>query len=164
MEQDILLSGKKITLKKATKALWHEYYKSYVIDPMMDTTPYSYNFERIEKAYYSKTADITRLYFVIIHEGRVIGQIYLKHMDNKKKTTEFGMALINDSVKGKGYGTEAINLLTDYAFNTLGIESIIADSVLRNTRSQHVLEKVGFAYTHKDSDFMYYGLKKTSGK
>jgi len=30
--------------------------------------------------------------------------------------TEFGVALTDDAVKGKGFGTEAIKLLIDYGF------------------------------------------------
>lgn len=163
MNAGILLRGEKVYLATCTVELWHEFYKSYVADPMMDATPYTYNFERIEKAYYSRTEDVTRLYFAILHEDKVIGQIYLKHMDQRAKSTEFGIALINDSAKGKGYGTEAIRLLIDYAFHTLGFEIILADSVLRNTRSQHVLEKVGFQFTHDGTVFKYYKLEKQCG-
>lgn len=160
MKSSIMLCGEKVVLKSCTKELWHEYYKNYVADPMMDPTPYSYDAERTEKAFYIKTSDDTRLYFIIFHNGMLIGQIYLKHMDQEKKATEFGIALINDSVKGKGFGTEAIMLLTDYAFHVLGFKSILADSVLQNTRSQYVLEKTGFLYTHEDSVFKYYKLEK----
>lgn len=160
METVIILSGDKVTLRSCTNEYWHEFYKNYVIDPMMDSTPYVYDYDRIEKAYYTKTTDATRLYFVIIHQTNVIGQIYLKHIDNIKKSVEFGIALVNDSVKGKGYGTEAINLLINYTFNTLNMDKIFADSVLRNTKSQHILEKIGFIYTHEDSVFKYYILEK----
>ena len=34
--------------------------------------------------------------------------------------------------------------------------AVNADAALKNTRSQHVLEKVGFCYTHEDDTFKYY--------
>ncbi|MCL2169757.1 MAG: GNAT family N-acetyltransferase [Defluviitaleaceae bacterium] len=46
----------------------------------------------------------------------------------------------------------------EYAFETLNLQTIKADTVLRNTRSQHVLEKIGFVYTHEDVLFKYYEL------
>ena len=67
-----------------------------------------------------------------------------------------GIHLQNDGVKGKGYGTEAERLILQYAFEELGIAAVNAKAVLKNTRSQHVLEKVGFRYTHEDDTFKYY--------
>jgi len=154
------LQGKMIALAPCTNVSWHAFYRDYEPDPMMDTTPYAYDAPRCEKAFHIRMEDLTRAYFSILCEGRVIGEIYLKRMDKERKTAEFGIALINDSVKGKGYGTEAINLLTEYAFNMLGLETVNADTVLRNTRSQHVLEKVGFVYTHENADFRYYKIAR----
>ena len=67
-----------------------------------------------------------------------------------------GIHLQNDAVKEKGYGTQAERLILQYAFNELGMVAVNADAVLKNTRSQHVLEKVGFCYTHEDDTFKYY--------
>lgn len=151
-----MIFGAKINLVDCNKELWHEFYKNYVSDSMMENTTYVYNYENVENNYYLKTNDTTRQYFFIFIEKKVIGQICLKHIDREKETTEIGIALINDSVKGKGYGTEAVKLLIDYVFNTLCFEKIFADSVLRNIRSQHILENFGFAFTHEDSNFRYY--------
>lgn len=156
----VLIQGEQVGLMPNTNELWHEFHRNYIVDPMMDTNPYAYDFEQIEKAYYLREQDKSRCYFIIVHDEKVIGRIYLKHMNKQEKSTEFGVALINDSVKGKGFGTEAIKLLINYAFHTLCFETILADSVLRNTRSQHVLEKIGFKYTHEDSIFKYYRLCK----
>lgn len=155
MQTDILLRGEKVSVKTCTLELWHEFYRNYVPDPMMDTTPYKYDYDKAEKAFYTQTSDVTRSYFVIMLDSKNIGQIYLKHINQDEKTAEFGVALINDDVKGKGYGTEAISLLINYAFESLNLKTIFADSVLRNTRSQHILEKICFEFTHKDFDFNY---------
>jgi len=159
MDKNIILHGEKVDLVSSTIELWHEFYSGYVIDPIMDDNPYTYDFERIEEAYYLRICDSSRLYFSIMKDRKVIGQIYLKHMDMDKMESDFGISLINDSVKGKGYGTEAIKLLIDYSANVQGFKSIIADSVHRNIRSQHVLEKLGFIYTREDEVFKYYRLE-----
>lgn len=162
MNNDFSLHGKMVDLKAFTKDLWHEYYMNYEADIMMDNNSYKYNMESVENGYIAKMNDATRLYFSINHCSKVVGQIYLKHIDKIEKSTEFGIALINDSEKGKSYGTEAIKMLCDYTFGTLGLECITANTVLGNTRSQHVLEKVGFKYTHEDVDLKYYKLEKTN--
>lgn len=66
----------------------------------------------------------------------------------------------NDSVKGKGYGTQAERMAVKYAFDELGIVAVNADTVQKNTRSQHILEKVGFRLTGEDEMFKYYRIER----
>ena len=61
--------------------------------------------------------------------------------------------LIQDCYKEKGYGTAVERTVLEYGFKELGLSIIYADVVLRNTRSQHVLEKIGFEYLHEDNFF-----------
>jgi len=87
--------------------------------------------------------------------------VYLKRIDYEKKTAEAAIALITDAVKGRGAGTEAIKLLISYAFDEMGLETILGDAVLRNTRSQHIMQKLGFEFTHEGEKFKHYRLQKT---
>ena len=48
------------------------------------------------------------------------------------------------SEKGRGYGTEATQLLVDYLFLSKDIHRIQATTNVRNKTAQRVLEKVGF--------------------
>ena len=59
-------------------------------------------------------------------------------------------------VKGLGYGTYAEKLALKYAFDVLGMAAVNADAVIKNTRSQHVLEKVGFQLIGEGDGFKYY--------
>ena len=54
-----------------------------------------------------------------------------------------GYALI-PSERGKGYGTEALQIMVDYLFLTRDIMRIQASTDVRNVVSQRVLEKAGF--------------------
>lgn len=45
---------------------------------------------------------------------------------------------------GKGYGTEAINLITDFGFNTLGLHKIEAGILENNNGSIKAFQKAGF--------------------
>ena len=83
-----------------------------------------------------------------------------KYIDFDKMECSAGIHLLNDSVKGKGYGTEAERLLLRYAFEELGMVAVNADAVLKNTRSQHVMEKVGFRYVREDKMFKYYRCER----
>ena len=44
------------------------------------------------------------------------------------------------------------------AFDVLGMVAVNADTVIKNTRSQHVLEKVGFQYIKEENGFKYYRI------
>ena len=70
----------------------------------------------------------------------------------------------SDAFKNKGYGTQAELLALDYAFNTMELSTVYADSLIGNTRSQHVLKKVGFQDTGRDANFIYYECKKADWK
>jgi RimJ/RimL family protein N-acetyltransferase len=56
---------------------------------------------------------------------------------------EIGYALVPEE-KGKGYGTEALLIMTDYLFITKDIVRIQATTDVRNIASQRILEKAGF--------------------
>lgn len=51
---------------------------------------------------------------------------------------------MDEAHNGKGYMTEAIELLVDYGFRTLMLHRIEAGVMPRNIRSMRVLEKAGF--------------------
>ncbi len=48
---------------------------------------------------------------------------------------------------GKGYATEAVHALVDYAFGDLGYESLQSGARVTNPASRRVLEKCGFQWT-----------------
>jgi RimJ/RimL family protein N-acetyltransferase len=53
-------------------------------------------------------------------------------------------AFLAPSERGKGYGTEATQLMVDYLFLSKDLTRIQAGADVRNRASQRVLEKVGF--------------------
>jgi RimJ/RimL family protein N-acetyltransferase len=57
--------------------------------------------------------------------------------------TEIGY-LIVPKERGKGYGTEAIQLMVDYLFLTKDIVRVQAGTHVKNKQSQKTLEKAGF--------------------
>jgi RimJ/RimL family protein N-acetyltransferase len=49
-----------------------------------------------------------------------------------------------EGAEGKGYMTEAVRLVTDYAFDALGASKVGLRCDARNTRSAAVAERLGF--------------------
>ncbi|WP_234121640.1 GNAT family N-acetyltransferase [Clostridium hydrogenum] len=154
------IRGKSIILKPLTRELCHEIYKKYVADPMMTDETYEYSVEKVDVYFNERAKDPKRRIFAIIVNEIAIGEVQIKYIDNIIKKGNLGIHLVNDSVKGKGYGTEAEKLMIQYAFEELGLNTMYADAVLRNTRSQHIMRKLGFQYICEDEVFKYYELKK----
>ncbi len=153
-----------ICLTPMTNALYHQYCQELENDPDlyrdMDTfKPYVYDFQQAEQ-YMRRKKEKKQLVFAILAEGLPVGEVLLKGIDREKKFCTMGICLQNDRVKGRGIGTRAEQLIVAYAFDTLGMETVYADALLKNTRSQHVLEKVGFRKTHEDDQFRYYRMDK----
>jgi RimJ/RimL family protein N-acetyltransferase len=75
-------------------------------------------------------------------DGTRIGIIY--HLINQpQRTMEIAYFLI-PSERGKGYGTEAVQLMVDYLFLSQSIVRLQATTNVGNKASQKVLEKAGF--------------------
>ncbi|NLO09513.1 MAG: GNAT family N-acetyltransferase [Clostridiales bacterium] len=142
--------GEKIALKPYTIERCHEFYKEYVSDVAMTYESYVYNQDKVEDYYQNKVLDSKRRFFAICLNDKVIGEIQLKHIDLKKLCGTMSIVLLNDTVKGKGFGTEAERLLIDYATNNLGLHTIYADVVHRNLRSRYILEKLRFKHLYDD--------------
>lgn len=69
-----------------------------------------------------------------------------------------GITMKNKKYKDRGFGTQAELLAIDYVFHQLDIPVLYADSILTNTRSQHVLEKVGFQLICQDEERKHYKI------
>ena len=74
----------------------------------------------------------------------LIGNIALEHIDYKNGLGELGVFIGEEENCGKGYGTEAIKLLTDYAFKELRLHNIYLRVYDLNDRAQKAYEKCGF--------------------
>ena len=149
-----------ISLYIMTRELCHALYKGWENDPAiyMDMglfTQYKYD-EAAVNRYFDSKQNPSRVLFAIMKDGRPIGELQLKQIDQEHKACTLSIHMQNDTVKGRGYGTRAEQLALKYAFDTLGMAAVNADTVVKNTRSQHVLEKVGFKYVREEGGFKYY--------
>ncbi len=153
-----------VSLCPMTREMCHDFYKEFRNDPaicmdMSQFAEYEYVPERVDR-YFDENNVPSRRLFAIMVDGQMVGECKLKYIDFDKMECSAGIHLLSDSVKGKGYGTEAERLLLRYAFEELGMVAVNADAVLKNTRSQHVMEKVGFRYVREDETFKYYRCER----
>jgi diamine N-acetyltransferase len=77
-------------------------------------------------------------------ELRPIGFANIRDYSNRHGTAEFGISIFEASDRGQGYGTEAVQLLMDYAFSVLGVYNVWLDTPAYNHAALRAYEKVGF--------------------
>ena len=145
-----------VSLKPMTRQMCHDFYRDFQNDPAIGHY-YEYVYTpEIADHYFDNNSVADRKLFAIMVGDQIVGECKLKNIDLQKRECSMGIHLQNDAVKEKGYGTQAERLILQYAFEELGMVAVNADAALKNIRSQHVLEKVGFRYTHEDDTFKYY--------
>ena len=88
------------------------------------------------------------IYMHIIRDvqGVMVGRINLSVLENDQKTAELGYR-IGENVTNLGYASEAVKLVLDKAFNTYGLNKIIAGTATDNLASKKVLLKNGFTFS-----------------
>lgn len=149
-----------VTLCPMTREMCHAFYKGFQNDPAIGHYyEYVYSKETADR-YYEKNDVPERRLFAIMAGDEIVGECKLKDIDFDKGECRMGIHLRDDSVKEKGYGTQAERFVLQYAFDELGMVAVNADAVHKNTRSQHVLEKVGFRCVGEDETFKYYRCEK----
>lgn len=72
-----------------------------------------------------------------------LGDVELHHIEWDRRFFLLGYWL-RDGAEGHGYMSEAVRLVTDYAFTDLGANKVALRCDARNTRSAAVAERLGF--------------------
>jgi RimJ/RimL family protein N-acetyltransferase len=78
----------------------------------------------------------------------VIGSCGIRRVTAHAQAAELGYELHPD-YWGQGYATEAARSLLAFGFQTLRLQRVWAECLAENTRSIHVLERLGMRYTHR---------------
>ena len=94
--------------------------------------------------------------FVIECYNKSIGFIDL--FNYNLNTAEVGV-IIDTSYRKKGYASEALNLLINYSFNIVRLDSLKCSISVDNVFSIRLFVKYGFRLTHCENKINYYILK-----
>lgn len=102
--------------------------------------------------------DASRVWFgIVLKDGhRLIGECGLLRMFPPWRTTDLSIILGDQAAWGKGYGTEAMYLLLDYAFGHLNFHRVSIGVVGSNERALRFYEKAGFKREGLQRDGYYY--------
>ena len=103
-----------------------------------------------------------------------VGSVYLRDIDALHQKAEFGIFIGEESVRGKGYGTQAAELILAYAFEELKLNKVFLRVFANNPRAIASYSKVGFVQEGvfrddvwidgKPYDMVYMGILKSEWK
>lgn len=140
--------GERIYLRQLNEADASQNYCNWLNDPEVNKyleTRQS-TIQALRK-YIKKQLDNPNSFFVGIFDkenDKHIGNIKLEPIDWKKKKAIFGILIGDKNYWGRGIGTEAVKLIVDYAFQTLGIDEVELGVISENKRAIRTYEKADF--------------------
>lgn len=91
--------------------------------------------------------------------NRIIGDIGFKGKPDTEKSVEVGYG-ITSAVQNKGYATEALNRLIQWAFHSNQVDKVVAECLVDNKPSIRVLEKLKMNRMKTVDGMLYWELTK----
>ncbi|WFU06269.1 GNAT family protein (plasmid) [Rhizobium sp. CB3171] len=90
--------------------------------------------------------------WIIETDGRLIGEIKLHSFHVQDRRASMAVAIYDPAQLGKGFGTEAIRLLIQYAFTELKLHRIGIRVLAYNARAIRAYEKCGFVVEGRERE------------
>lgn len=81
-----------------------------------------------------------------IGAGQMIGEVVLNEFDRDNRSANIRILIWSSQARGRGLGTEAMTLLTRFAFAEVGLHRVELGVYAFNPRAIRCYEKVGFIH------------------
>ena len=104
--------------------------------------PISISLSAARRDYLSRWTDSSVKTFMIEAGEEAIGMATL--YDFRQDGCELGIKIGPETLRGRGYASEAVDLLADYVFDTLDLRAVRGSTLSHNHRMQRVFKKCGF--------------------
>ena len=90
---------------------------------------------------------------------KIIGNCSFQGINNKNRACSCGIAIGEKEYQNKGYGTEAMEMLLEYGFNTLNVNRIELSVYEFNSRAFKTYQKLGFVEEGRKRQARYHNGK-----
>lgn len=144
------LEGKRIYLREVRPSDVNERYYRWMNDPeitrFLESRFAPNAIENLRDYVAGKLGDRDNIFLAIVlkEEDRHIGNIKLGPIQWIHRLADIGLLIGEKDYWGKGYATEAIQLVSDYAFNVLNLHKVAAGCYGPNEGSARAFQKAGF--------------------
>ena len=99
--------------------------------------------------------DTSRIFGIETEEGRLIGNIGLHKLDWKNRNALLGIVIAEKEYWGRGYGTDAVTTLLDFAFNEMNLHRVSLSVFEFNERAVRCYEKCGFRHEGRAREALF---------
>lgn len=105
--------------------------------------------ETIDEMYRDKNGDCDEPdnfypWVALDDENRVVGQFIMRYIDGDRRIIRFGWVIVDNTIRGKGYGTEMLRAGLKYAFEILGADKVTLGVFENNDPAHRCYRKAGF--------------------
>ena len=76
--------------------------------------------------------------------GKVVGHFIMRYLHGDRKILRFGWVIVDDTVRGKGYGSQMLALGLKYAFEILRADKVTIGVFENNEPAHRCYRKLGF--------------------
>ena len=139
------ISGESVTLRPPREEDVEKVYE-WDRDPELAAwngrSPIKLSLSAARRDYLARWEDPSVKTFIIEAEGEASGLATL--YDFRHEGCEIGIKIGLGSMRGRGYASEAVELLVSYCFEALNLKAVRGSTLAHNTRMQRVFEKCGF--------------------
>ena len=95
---------------------------------------------------YMKELDNDRFFeMTALEENKVVGHFIMRFVDDERKVLRFGFVIVDDSIRGKGYGKKMLSLGLKYAFEILKVDKVTIGVFDNNPGAYHCYKSLGFS-------------------
>ncbi len=109
--------------------------------------------------FYDAAAESGSFFPFTVWEGdRAAGHLIMRFTDEEQGVIRFGFVIVDDSLRGKGYGKQMLLLAADHAFRSLNARKITLGVFRNNTAAYRCYESVGFREVDVAEPESYYVL------
>ncbi len=147
-QDEVRLHGKKVVLREKDISDAGNDYTWATDSELMHldaSEPFPLSFSTFVLQYPHRLLDNGKIQFAIeVPVAKHIGNCTCYDIDTVRKEAELGIMIGDRDYWGKGYGTEAVQILMDYVFRVLDIERIVLHTLTWNSRARACFTKCGF--------------------
>ena len=115
-----------------------------------------------EEAWLSRTPGANEVAFAIydLEDMALVGDSSLFDIDHRHQTCALGIAILDPNRRGRGLGTEAVRLVTDYAIHGLEMHNVHLTAYEYNWAGLRAYAKAGFReYGRRRESRLYQGKR-----
>jgi len=144
----------------AARGDYFAWLKDPVVNQFLELRHQSFSHKELEIFISDMNASENNLLLgIYLLDGRHIGNIKLGPVHRMYSRSYLGFLIGDHNQWGKGYATEAISRLTDYAFYNLGLSAVWAGCYATNIASKKAFIKAGYRESARQEKYWKIGEK-----